>query len=139
MRLPLAAAALVLACGSASASEAPMSTAGAAGAPPQAAPAPIAQTAAATPAEDRQAREIGDWAQGVLAGRPAEPSPEEIAAAGAGRCPPSDGKPHGQVWGGIGTRGYREIGGVVTQRIGDCGSVTVGVSHTEGEFGRRRR
>ncbi|WP_374473040.1 hypothetical protein [Phenylobacterium sp.] len=138
MRLRLAAAVLVLACGSAAA-EPPMSTAGAAAPLPVVTePAPIARTPA-TPSQDREAREIGDWAEGVLAGRPSAPAPEEIAAAPEGRCPPSDGKPHGQVWGGIGTRGYREIGGVVSQRLGDCGSVTVGISHTEGDFGRRRR
>lgn len=70
----------------------------------------------------------------MLDGRPAE----ETTAALNPRCPVSDGKPHGEVWAGVGTRGYRTVGGVVTQPIGDCGSVTVGVSRTEGDFGRRR-
>ncbi|HVI32032.1 hypothetical protein [Phenylobacterium sp.] len=127
-------AGLALAFGTAAWAQEPMTTAGASASPPAAesAPAPIAD---ATAAEDRRAREIGDWARGVLEGRPSE----ETADAASARCPPSDGKPHGQVWAGIGTRGYRTVGGVVTQPLGDCGSVTVGVSRTESDFGRRRR
>ncbi|WP_334163358.1 hypothetical protein [Phenylobacterium sp.] len=130
----LALAGLALAFGPAAAAEEAMATAGASASPPPAAETPPAAPGP-TAAEDRAAREIGDWARGVLDGRPSE----EIAAAGASRCPASDGRPHGQVWAGIGTRGYRTVGGVVTQPLGDCGQVTVGVSHTESDFGRRRR
>lgn len=128
----LALAGLALAFGPAAAAQEPMATAGASASPPaaEAAPPPVASTTA----EDRKAREIGDWARGVLDGRPSE----EAAAIATSRCPASDGKPHGEVWAGIGTRGYRTVGGVVTQPIGDCGSVTVGVSRTESDFGRRR-
>ncbi|MDP1640661.1 MAG: hypothetical protein Q8L59_00600 [Phenylobacterium sp.] len=74
----------------------------------------------------------GDWARRVMAG---EPAPEEIAEAQQGRCPTRvDNKPHGQVWGSVGTGGYREIGGVVTQPLGDCATVTIGMSRTEGRF-----
>jgi hypothetical protein len=83
----------------------------------------------------------GDWARRVLAGQPApdEPRPEAERCAIA-----TDGRPHGEVWVGVGTRGYREIGGVVTQQIGRCGSVTIGVSKVEGpnmgrHSGRRSR
>ncbi len=71
----------------------------------------------------------GDWARRVMAG---EPAPEEIAEAQQGRCPTRvDNKPHGQVWGSVGTGGYREIGGVVTQPLGDFATVTIGMSRTE--------
>ena len=50
-----------------------------------------------------------------------------------GRCAaPEDRKPHGMVWGAVGTGGYREVGGVATQPIGRCGSVTVMINRTEG-------
>jgi len=47
---------------------------------------------------------------------------------------PPDRKPHGEVWAGIGTGGYRSVGGVVTQPIGRCGSVTVGVNYDRNRF-----
>lgn len=79
----------------------------------------------------------GDWARRVLAGKPAPPEPE--SPGGPERCQSAtDGKPHGEVWVGAGTRGYREVGGVVTQPIGKCASVTIGVSKTEGPRWRGR-
>ena len=79
----------------------------------------------------------GDWARRVMAG---EPAPEEVAQAPHGRCPARiDKRPHGEVWAGIGTGGYREVGGVVTQPIGDCATVTIGMSRTEGRFAGARR
>jgi hypothetical protein len=79
----------------------------------------------------------GDWARRVLAGQPApvEPTPATSCRTAVAH----DGRPHGQVWVGAGTRGYREIGGVVTQQIGKCGSVTIAVSKTEGPRWRGRR
>lgn len=38
-----------------------------------------------------------------------------------------DRSPHGEVFGGVGTRGYREAGGVVCLPIGDRAAVTVAV------------
>jgi len=77
-----------------------------------------------------------DWARRVMAG---EPAPEEVAEAQPGRCPTRiDKKPHGEVWGSVGTGGYREVGGVVTQPIGDCATVTIGMSRTEGRFASPR-
>ena len=74
----------------------------------------------------------GDWARRVMAG---EPAPKDVAQAQQGRCPVRvDKRPHGEVWAGIGTGGYREVGGVVTQPIGDCATVTIGMSRTEGRF-----
>ena len=61
------------------------------------------------------------------------------AQAPEGRCPVRvDKRPHGEVWGSVGTGGYREVGGVVTQPIGDCATVTIGMSRTEGRFARPR-
>lgn len=56
----------------------------------------------------------------------------EKAPARTACAAPADRKPHGQVWGAVGTGGYRSMGAVVTQPIGDCASVTVAVSRTEG-------
>ena len=126
----------VLAAGAASAEEA-IRTAGP-GAPPVAAAGSVALPTDSSDRDARNAQEIGDWARRVLAGEPSREA--EADAQPPPRCQPiGDGKPHGEVWVGIGNRGYREIGGVVTQPIGDCGSVTVAVSHTEGDFGPRPR
>ncbi len=43
---------------------------------------------------------------------------------------------HGAVWAGAGTHGYREIGGVVCQPIGQTGAVTIAVDRSQ--YGRRR-
>ncbi len=93
-------------------------------------------TAIETPAAASGEEDPGDWARRVLAGKPA---PDEPKPAAESNCPiATDGRPHGEVWGGIGTRGYREIGGVVTQQVGKCSSVTIAVSKTEGpDIGRR--
>jgi hypothetical protein len=72
---------------------------------------------------------IDDRARGPLAGWSPEAAPA-VAMGEPARCaPPPDRKPHGEVWAGIGTGGYREAGGVVTKPLGDCGSVTVAIDH----------
>jgi hypothetical protein len=38
-----------------------------------------------------------------------------------------DRNPHGQVWAGVGTAGYREIGGAVCLPIGDHAAVNIAV------------
>ncbi|MEO8926815.1 MAG: hypothetical protein ABI306_06590 [Caulobacteraceae bacterium] len=44
-----------------------------------------------------------------------------------GKIEKPDKKPHGAVWAGVGTSGYREAGGVVCQPIGDHSAVTIAV------------
>lgn len=63
----------------------------------------------------------------------------DAARSGRSRCGrKADPDPHGHVWAEVGTGGYRSAGAVVTQPLGDCGSLTVGVSKTEGRvYGRR--
>ena len=112
---------------------------GAEGSPP-AAVEPVAAAPVADRSEAAKDKAIGDWAQRVLAGAPsidddARPQP----AKGCAGLPANDGKPHGEVWAGVGNHGYREIGGVVTQPLGQCGSLTVAVDKTDGNFGRRGR
>jgi hypothetical protein len=41
-----------------------------------------------------------------------------------------DKNPHGAVWGGVGTHGYREAGGAVCIPLGDNSQVTVAVDTT---------
>ena len=54
----------------------------------------------------------------------------------------ADGKtnttPHGEVWAGVGTHGYREAGGVVCVPLGDSSAVTLAIDagHMNG-WGRR--
>ncbi|MDP3488723.1 MAG: hypothetical protein Q8R71_01175 [Phenylobacterium sp.] len=130
MNLSALAAALLVAtfAGSALADEGPIST-GRTDTPP----APMASAEQIVPGTAQsQAEAPGDWARRVMAG---DPGPEEIAEGRQGRClTRADNRPHGEVWAGIGTGGYREVGGVVTQSIGDCASVTIGMSRTEGRF-----
>ncbi len=38
-----------------------------------------------------------------------------------------DKRPHGAVWAGVGTSGYREAGGVICAPIGDHSAVTIGI------------
>lgn len=65
-----------------------------------------------------------------------DPGPEALGVERRSACGmPSNRKPHGAVWGGIGTGGYRSVGGVVTQPLGDCGEVTVAIDRTS--IGRR--
>ena len=102
------------------------------GAPAAEAPADPASS------QDRQKQANGEWARRVMAGQ----STDEPAADkdGAKRCPQQgDGKPHGEVWAGVGTGGYRNVGGVVTQPIGDCAQVTVAIDHTQFDGARRGR
>ena len=95
--------------------------------------APPLETAAAPPVQGsgETPEEIGAWARGVIEGRPSE----QAQTADPDRCAtPADDRPHGQVWAGVGTGGYREIGGVVTKRFSNCASATVAISRTEGRF-----
>ena len=46
-----------------------------------------------------------------------------------GRAQP-DKSPHGAVWGGVGTHGYREAGGAVCVPLGDSGRVSIVVDDT---------
>jgi hypothetical protein len=114
--LPLAGVALALLLPAASATaEEPVATARA---------EPAAQPARA----DADAQAVGDWAREVMAGEPAQDAKAQPA------CPTatSDRAPHGEVWGAVGSHGYREVGGVVTQPLGKCASVTLAVSRSEG-------
>lgn len=50
-----------------------------------------------------------------------------------------DRSPHGEVFAGVGTRGYREAGGIVCVPLGDKASVTVAVDAGRIEDRGRRR
>ncbi|HEY2179386.1 MAG TPA: hypothetical protein VGH15_12465 [Caulobacteraceae bacterium] len=52
-----------------------------------------------------------------------------------GSPPKPDKTPHGEVWGAVGTHGYREAGGEVCIPLGDNGRVTLAVD--AGRWGRR--
>lgn len=69
--------------------------------------------------------------------RDAEPSDQVLPLADP-RCPPPDGKAHGEVWGGVGTSGYRDVGGAVTVPTGKCSSVSIAIDRAQGDFGWRR-
>ena len=120
--LPLVCAALLIAT-QARAQEA-IATAGV-GAPPAAEATPA-------PKGDAEGAAIGAWAHDIL--EPPAEAPKKVS--GCTRA--GDGKPHGEVWGAVGTGGYREVGGVVTKPIGDCATLTVGISQTQGGYGRMR-
>ncbi|CAN7585189.1 hypothetical protein LJR225_004385 [Phenylobacterium sp. LjRoot225] len=52
----------------------------------------------------------------------------------------ADRKPHGEVWAGVGTHGYRNVGTAMTAPVGKCGSLSIMVDRTEGGglYGWRR-
>jgi hypothetical protein len=58
-----------------------------------------------------------------------------VSVSTDGSVPPPDRSPHGSVWGGVGTHGYRNIGGVVCIPVGDHSRVTLAVDSTQ--WGRR--
>lgn len=96
---------------------------------------PTAQATAASPLDQgaqakRQAD--GDWARRVIAGLPSEEPQDGAAETLRPRCPANDGKPHGEVWVGVGTGGYKTAGVAASQPLGDCGEVAIAVSRTEG-------
>jgi hypothetical protein len=62
-----------------------------------------------------------DYGPGIL--RPVGPCGAPVRKADGA----PDKSPHGQVWAGVGTQGYREIGGAVCAPIGDSGAVSVAV------------
>ncbi len=45
--------------------------------------------------------------------------------------PVKDNTPHGAIWAGAGTHGYREVGGVVCQPIGKNAEVTIAVDSVQ--------
>ncbi|MGA0603076.1 hypothetical protein ACO2Q3_20380 [Caulobacter sp. KR2-114] len=63
-----------------------------------------------------------------------------------GPCGPletADGKPdhsaHGEIHAGVGTHGYRNIGGAVCKPIGDNGAIAIAIDKTDGDYGYGRR
>jgi hypothetical protein len=51
--------------------------------------------------------------------------------------PLRDNRVHGEVGVGVGTNGYRQIGGVVTAPIGDIGQATIAVDSSQYSYRRR--
>ena len=102
--------------------QAPVSTAPAAG---PAAPPPTAATPA-LPDGDAPSADGPKMAMGPC-------GPEKVLANGK-----LDTAAHGQAEVGVGTGGYRHIGGAVCQPIGQNAAVAVSISQTEGQ-GRYRR
>lgn len=110
----------LLIAGGAVASDHPITTAGASQATPPSSVAPAA--VAALPAAPVQITEPD-------AGPAAAESRPGCAAAEA-----AERQPHGEVWGGVGTHGYRDAGGAVTLPTGKCSSVSIAVDRMEGGF-----
>ncbi len=94
-------------------------------------------------------------AAGPASPQPTNPSPElpppgAVALQGPqmamGPCGPEkvkpdgslDKAPHGEVEAGLGTRGYREIGGSVCQPVGKDGFVAISAGETQSDGYRRR-
>lgn len=114
-------------------------TTGSGGSPPDAEATPSLPPAAGRE-NDKSPEAIGRWARGVLAGEPANTAADgRPAEARTGCTPPIDRAPHGEVRVGVGTGGYREIGGAVTKPIGDCGRVTIAIDRIEMDGRRRHR
>ena len=86
--------------------------------------------------------QAAEWARRVLARAngdlpPTDERAEQMAEAGLtpgrnGCIRNPDRTPHGEVSVAVGSRGYREASGVVTQPIGDCGQITIGIGTSRG-------
>src|SRR5580704_17186072 len=124
MRISIAAALPLLWLAAPALADGPVTTAGGlqASAPaPAAAPAPL-------PTDDDDIM-VGDDGKPVAMGAC---GPTHVTADGK-----PDSAPHGEVEAGVGTGGYRHLGGVICKPIGDNGgSVTLGVSTTQYGGGR---
>jgi hypothetical protein len=94
--------------------------------------------------------QAAEWAHRVLARANGQLPPTDeraLAAAEAGQVVGKGGcvrnpdrSPHGEVSAAAGSRGYRGVSGVVTQPVGDCGQVTIGIDMSKsGGYGRRYR
>lgn len=112
-------------------------------APPPAAPVTDLDQPTANQAQ------AAEWARQVLARANGQLPPTDeraIDMAEAGQTPDKNGcvrnpdrSPHGEVSVAVGSRGYRSASGVVTQPIGDCGQITIGIGTSRGGgFGRWR-
>ena len=83
-------------------------------------------------ADRADAEANGAWARKILDDAAAGKSDKDGKSKAACSNPNTDRKAHGEVWVGVGTGGYREYGGVVTQPLGDCSEITLGLDQTEG-------
>jgi hypothetical protein len=123
MRLVAAAATLIVLAGAPAWADGPMATSNA------------AQTA--VPQPDAPAAALP----------PGGPEGADDPAIAMGPCGPEkvkpDGQlahaPHGEVEAGVGTNGYRHIGGTVCQPVGDNGAVQVSVGESQSNGWRGRR
>jgi hypothetical protein len=106
-----------------------------------AAPPPAAPVTGLDEPTQNQAQ-AAEWARQVLARANGQLPPTDERAlemAEAGQTPGKNGcvrnpdrSPHGEVSAAVGSRGYRGVSGVVTQPIGDCGQITIGISTSRG-------
>lgn len=96
-----------------------VTTAGAARAagPPVAGPAVVPPLGAPQPAIDE------------AAGPTPPPGQSRCSAAAPADL---DRRPHGEVWAGVGTHGYRDVGTAMTAPVGKCGSVSIAIDRAEG-------
>jgi hypothetical protein len=51
----------------------------------------------------------------------------------------ADYSPHGEVHAGVGTHGYRNIGGAICKPLGDNGAIAIAIDKTDGDYGYGRR
>jgi hypothetical protein len=79
----------------------------------------------APPAAAKADTQIAEWLEDTSGDDVSQPTPVR------------DHKVHGEVSVGVGTKGYREVGGVVTGPIGDDGQVTIAID--AGQIGGGRR
>lgn len=96
-------------------------------------PAPqVAATAAVPPLDASARQQTTDEGPGPAAA-PGEAGCHAAAPAAADR------QPHGEVWAGVGTHGYRDVGTAMTAPVGRCGSVSIAIDRAQGSFGGWRR
>jgi hypothetical protein len=126
VRLAVVASIFSLLAGAASAQEAIPTAQGAT--PPDTSKEPPPAPLGARPVEALAPMQPGPCGTG--------PTPK-MAPLDANGEPQVDTSPHGEMYAGVGTRGYREVGGTVCVPVGKSGAVTISVDQTKFD-GRRR-
>lgn len=85
------------------------------------------------PATDNDLRPHDEFADGPLGPKMGPCGPVETPDGKA------DYSPHGEVHAGVGTHGYRNIGGAICKPLGDNGAIAIAIDKTDGDYGYGRR
>ena len=142
MNRALLLAALLAAAALPALAQAPIATGSAQPAPAASAAAPVESLDTPTPSQAEAAawaRQVLDRAAGKLPPSDDRAELEKTSDERKGCVRNPDRSPHGSAGVAVGSGGYRSADIFVTQPIGDCGQISVGISKSQGGHGRHGR